>query len=138
MEDYRFKVIEDDIIPCDVDDTLVMHMSKSELISSGIRQIHVQDPIDPNCFILLGVNEPMVRIVKEEAVRGSFIWVWSKGGYQWALNVVTALELHGYVDKISTKPKTYLDDKDVSEWLKDRVYLKPNTVYKLSKPKEIK
>ena len=90
--------------------------------------------------IKVGVHEPMVRLLKEESHRGSHIVVWSRGGYEWATNVLKALCIEDYVDQVMSKPSAYFDDKDISEWLKYRVYLKPDTIYKNVKTtnKEIK
>lgn len=113
------------IIPCDVDDTLIHHSP-----IEGCRKISFDDPFFPGTTVSLWVNEPMVRILKDEKVRGAYVIVWSKGGNRWANAVITALDLINYVDLVLTKPVTYLDDKDCNEWMKDRVYLPPTTIYK--------
>lgn len=116
------------VVMCDVDDTLVMHV-KGDTYSAMSEQVAVQDPIEPRS-IILRANLPMIRLLKEEHARGAYIVVWSKGGHQWARNVVEALGLQKHVALIMSKPVSYLDDKDVSEWMKNRVYLTPDTVYK--------
>ena len=113
------------IIPCDVDDTLIIHNPKG----MNIARASVLDP-ESGRFLSMGVNEPMVKLVKEEKHRGAYVIVWSRGGYQWALNVVAALELQDYVDLILTKPMVYFDDTPVDKWLETRIYLDPETVYK--------
>jgi hypothetical protein len=110
----------------DVDDTLVMH--EKEKTENGV-YISVKDPIE-NRSIKLRVNEPMVRLLKEEHHRGSYIVVWSRGGWEWAQNVIVALGLGTKVDLVMSKPLAYFDDKPVEEWLKYRVYLSPDTPYK--------
>jgi hypothetical protein len=112
--------------PFDVDDTLIIH----DTYGKEGRKVYIKDPYRPGkeCFAL--VNENMVTILIDEKARGNYIMVWSRGGYRWAEAVVKALELEKYVDLIMTKPVIYYDDKDVSEWLKDRVYLGPDIVYK--------
>lgn len=118
-------VFNERVIPCDIDDTLIHHSPVE-----GCRSVKFADPFDQNREITLWVNDPMVRIVTDEKARGAYIIVWSKGGNAWARAVIRALELTEYVDLIMTKPVTYLDDKDCNEWMKDRVYLPPTTIYK--------
>lgn len=121
------KVIQSErVVFCDVDDTLVMHThgaTPSDLV------------VDVPCRVTgetlrMVVNEAMVRLVKEEQNRGATIIVWSRGGFQWAKDVVEAVGLKSYVTLVMSKPITYFDDKPVDEWLKDRVYLSPTTPYK--------
>jgi hypothetical protein len=109
---------------CDIDDTLIMH------VSTGQNQA-IKDPIRTR-YIYVKVNAPMVRLLEEELARGSQVCVWSRGGYQWAVNVLEALGLDKLPQEIVvlTKPYAYFDDKDVSEWMKDRVYIAPDTHYK--------
>ncbi len=114
----------------DVDDTLVMHNQEHW---DGINEVEVQCSLDSKDKIIVYPNNPMIRLVKEESARGSYIVVWSRGGFQWAGNVVIALGLIKYVDQVMTKPYAYFDDKDVSHWLKDRVYIDPKTTYKTIK-----
>lgn len=114
------------IIPVDIDDTLVMHQKPL----SYPKQIVVEDPHFPGKFIRLGINEPMVKVLMDEKKRGAHIIAWSRSGYAWAETVLLALNLKNYVDDVYTKPLVYLDDKDVSEWLKDRVYINPAVTYK--------
>ncbi len=123
------KVIENEnVVMVDVDDTLVMHVKPPYDLES--KQVKVQDPLNPLATIEMVVNEPMVRLVREEAHRGTTVVVWSRGGYEWAQNVVVALKLTEVIDYVMSKPTAYFDDKPVEEWLKYRVYLKPETIYK--------
>ena len=115
------------IIPCDIDDTLVMTSLGSP--TYGKKGIKVKDPLSDSYFYLIP-NTAMIRLIKEEMSRGAFIIFWSRGGYQWAANVVQALGIDTKNALIMTKPLVYFDDKDVSEWLKDRVYLTHLTKYK--------
>lgn len=119
-------VENENVAPFDVDDTLVMHGQKCK---STKEFVEVKDPIE-NRYISLRKNLGMIRLLKEEKARGAYVVVWSKGGYQWALNVLIALNLLDYVDLILTKPRAYYDDKNVSEWLTERVYLGPDVSYK--------
>jgi len=83
-------------------------------------------------YIRVLVHQPMVRLLREEHHRGGHVIVWSRSGYEWAANVVRALDLVPYVNQVMSKPLAYFDDADVSTWMKDRVYLTPDTVYKKS------
>jgi predicted phosphatase len=128
------KVIRNEYITMwDIDDTLVMHEKPINLNDEVI----IKDPIGMiGTEIRLRKNLPMIRLMKEEKARGSTIIVWSRGGYQWAENVIKALKLEGYVTLILSKPLAYFDDKPVEEWLKYRVYLSPDTKYKALSAKE--
>lgn len=119
-------IFNEKIVPVDIDDTLVMHHDAE----SYEKQVIVEDPYHEGGKILLGVNEPMIKVLKDEKARGSFILVWSRGGYAWASTIIEALGLESYVDLIMTKPLVYLDDSEVSSWLKDRVYINPKVTYK--------
>ena len=80
--------------------------------------------------IKVGVNKNMVRLLKEEHHRGGLIMVWSRSGYEWAANVIRALDLVPYVHLVLSKPIVYFDDTSVECWLRDRVYLYPSELYK--------
>jgi hypothetical protein len=95
---------------------------KSELIE-------IDDPLSRR-KIILRKNLAMIRLLKEEYSRGAYTIVWSRGGHEWATAVILALGLKSYVSQIMSKPLVYLDDKDVSLWLKDRIYIGPDTKYK--------
>lgn len=114
-------------VPCDVDDTLIMTSGKAGEYPD-LPRIVVTDPLDPTKVLVFAVNVAMVRILKEEIARGAFTIVWSRGGFAWAEIICNKLELK--VDLIMTKPAVYLDDKPVEQWLKDRVYIGPETTYK--------
>lgn len=122
------RIIEsEDIAPYDVDETLILHDLTQH---PRYRKISVTDPVDLTKKITVRVHEPMVRLLKEQHVRGSHIIVWSRGGYRWALNVIQALKLESYVHIVMSKPLKYFDDVPVEQWLKDRVYIAPGTTYK--------
>lgn len=125
------KVLKNErVIMVDIDDTLVMHELAKDV--QGFTYVDVADPIYDDTFIRMKVNEPMVRLVREEIARGSQICYWSRGGFQWAKNVLEALDLDSYQSEqlVLTKPFAYFDDSPVDKWLVDRVYLKPDVCYK--------
>lgn len=138
---------QENLVMFDVDSTLVMHEKPTSIYMPvpppGTTQyvlndnlnidkfIEVEDPLDISVKILVKRNEPMIRLLQEEHHRGSFVVVWSRGGYEWALNVIKALEFDKWDNlMIMSKPSAYFDDKPVEEWLPYRVYIGPNEVYK--------
>lgn len=125
------KVVESErIVFCDCDDTLVMHHKSKETPEVRVINPFDKEYVKDNRTCLLYKNMPMIRLLKEEKQRGAYIIVWSRGGFAWAKAVVEALKLETYVDQVMSKPLTYMDDKDISEWLKDRVYIGPDVRYK--------
>jgi len=64
-----------------------------------------------------------IKILKDRKSRGSFITVWSAGGFAWAEAVVKALDLTQHVDLIMSKPHAYVDDKKAEEFMGERIYL---------------
>jgi|SRR5665213_730286 len=113
----------ENVRPFDIDGCLIVSADQSSL------KANVLDPVTGKT-IKVGVNRAMVRLLKEEFQRGSFILVWSRSGYQWAKNVVIALELEQYVGQVMSKPIVYFDDTPVKKWLKDRVFIGPDVKYK--------
>lgn len=119
--------MNENISPFDVDHTLVLPNTAANRKLGRIVKV-----VDPVTLKLLEVvmHKPMVRLLLEEAYRGSFVIVWSRGGHAWASAVVEALGLMDKVDLIMTKPMAYFDDIPVEQWLLNRVYLEPGTQYK--------
>ncbi len=114
------------IRPFDVDGTLILPLTAE---TDHMPKIEVYDAITKT-FIEMRIHEPMVRILEEEYHRGGYIIVWSRSGWEWAKNVVIALELQDKVHRVMSKPLVYFDDMPIDLWLKDRVFLDPNTPYK--------
>jgi HAD superfamily phosphatase (TIGR01681 family) len=112
----------------DVDETLIL--SKVTWSNENERRVNIQDPLNKDNFIVMTAHEQMIRLLKEEKHRGSYIVVWSRGGNEWAANVLRALNLDKYVDLVMSKPMAYFDDKDISEWLPYRVYIPADVRYK--------
>lgn len=109
----------------DVDETLVMHDIKGSPYC-----IAVDDTLNPDKRIRVIPNSNMIRLLKEEKHRGATVLVWSKGGYEWATNVIKALKLEEHVDYVLSKPIAYFDDKEINQWLTYRVYIPPTAAYK--------
>lgn len=116
------------VIFCDIDDTLIMHTKSA--YHTYIDIVLIKDSVEGG-HVEAYRNNSMIRLVKEEAARGSYIVAWSRGGYEWANAVIIALGLQEQVKQVMTKPYAYFDDSDISIWLKDRVYIEPNTNYKV-------
>lgn len=111
----------------DIDDTLVMHtpfVGKPKFEVIAIKNPYSEETV------VYRVNTNMIKLLKEEYARGNPIVLWSRRGAAWARAVADALDLIQYVSLIMDKPMVYFDDKDVSEWLKDRVYIGPDDSFK--------
>lgn len=118
-------VVKNELVrPCDVDGTLVIHDH-----TKCHKTVQVFDPATKK-WLTMGVNVNMVRLLVEEKHRGGYVIVWSRGGYEWAKNVVLALNLENVVDLVMSKPLAYYDDTPVKKWMKDRVFIEPNVIYK--------
>ncbi len=104
----------------DVDDTLIMW----DTANYGTKEvIKIQNPHYSEYVSCVLPHKGHIKILKDRKARGSFIVVWSAGGFAWAKAVVKALELEKYVDLIMTKPHAYVDDKTASEIMGERIYL---------------
>lgn len=112
----------------DVDGTLVVHM-KQMLAHKNKDAIRVKDSATGG-YIYVLPHKPNIRLLKEEKSRGAHITVASRGGFQWATDVIRALKLQKYVDIVKTKYVSYIDDVEISEWLKYRVWLPFDADYK--------
>ena len=122
----------EDIAPFDIDSTLVLPYNQEH---GAI--VKILDPVTGG-YIVQRRHDAMIRLVKEARQRGSYVLVWSRGGWEWAQNVIKALELEPYVHQIMSKPRASYDDTPVENWLKDRVYIEPGIEYKntITKTKE--
>lgn len=111
----------------DIDGTLIIHLDpKYHDLSFSVK---VEDPLGISP-IYVEAHHTMIRLLKEEHQRGACIKVWSRGGWEWAQNVIIALKLENYVDEVMDKPMVYFDDVPIEQWLTNRVYLPPGTPYK--------
>lgn len=73
-------------------------------------------------------HEEHIQLLKASIARGRNVIVWSGNGFEWAHNVLLAL---GFTDKdninVMSKPAGYVDDLPCSEWMGNRVYIKPHS-----------
>lgn len=103
----------------DVDDTLVMW--DTTLINENSNSAVLFDnPDDPKIKWLLLPNPKTIEALKAQKRAGGTVIVWSAGGWDWALEVVTKLGLIDYVDAVMSKPNRYYDDLPSSEFMGTR------------------
>lgn len=102
----------------DCDDTLVMWGKAKE----GEKVIAITNPHD-GTQDYLRPHQGHIRVLKDRKARGSYIVVWSAGGFAWANAVVKALGLESYVDLIMTKPHMYIDDKKADAIMGEHLYI---------------
>ena len=115
------------ISPFDIDGTLVCHAFEGE-IPPG-ESVRVYDAVSKG-YVLVQINRPMVRLLREAKSRGDFVIAWSRGGHRWAADVIKALDLVECVDLVLSKPMAYFDDTEIQNWLPYRVMIQPGTAYK--------
>lgn len=116
------------VVMCDIDSTLIMHVNPYH--NDPWKLVRVIDPLNPEQFISVVRNEPMIRILREELHAGKLVVVWSRGRYEWAVAVLQALGIDHENIVVMSKPDAYLDDKPCIEWMGPRVYLEPTEIYK--------
>lgn len=112
-------ISQESTVFCDVDDTLVMWGFKAK---KGQKLVAITNPHD-GTQEYFATHPGHIKVLKDRKARGSFIVVWSSGGYAWANAVVKALGLEQYVDLVMTKPHLYMDDKQPSEIMGERLYI---------------
>jgi hypothetical protein len=118
---FLMQVFEtDQVICCDVDDTLLMWSNKYTQPHEGA--IAITDPYDGSVNYLIP-HKRHVELIKKQKGRGLLVIVWSAAGVLWAEAAVKALELESFVDIVLTKPSKYIDDLPVQEWMGDRIYI---------------
>lgn len=120
----------ENVIPCDIDDTIVLYDPEAP---GG--KITIQCPHSLHGEWELKKHEPHIRLVKEKLARGCIMIVWSQGGYAWANAVLEALGLDHENIHVYTKPNLYIDDKEAGHWMGPRLYLPPDSLWTLPKPK---
>ncbi len=110
------------LIGCDVDDTLVLWRAPLE----GEETIDIIDPYDGH-NVRLVIHKPHVKLVQDRMARGCAIIVWSQAGPKWAKAVTEAL---GIVPTLTCgKPFAIIDDLPATAWLGERIYIKPESKY---------
>lgn len=90
----------------DVDDTLI-YWNWPKTNEQQTITLYPHSDKEPITF---AVNSEMVEQLKKHWARKHAIVVWSQGGWQWAEQVVKALNLQDYVDLVIEKPSWLYDD----------------------------
>lgn len=107
----------------DVDDTLVEWIQPTdERAEQSIPGLY---PCRGHSSYLLLPIPAHIEELKRLKAEHNTIVVWSQGGSDWVVEVLTKLELTEYVDVCLTKPEVYYDDLHVSEWMGQRKYIGP-------------
>lgn len=119
----------ENILVCDVDKTLILHrLELTEEEREALDIVQFTDPYDGS-IVTRFVHAAHRKLLVNHKARGALVIVWSQNGYQWAEAVVKALGLEAYVDFIMSKPRMHCDDLPSSEWMGERIYLKPDHVF---------
>ncbi len=120
------KIDNENIVAYDIDDTIVMWTHLFDRQHSDIIEGEALPFLDPydNSINYLHPHKKHIALMKKHKGRGKFIIVWSAAGVKWAESVIKTLGLEDYVDLITTKPNTYVDDLPGNEILGTRIYLK--------------
>lgn len=110
---------EDNITSFDVDNTLVIWPKDPNTNKEG--RIHF---VYGHESIYLYPHKPHIRFLKNCSLRGDYVEVWSKNGYEWAEHVINTLTLENYVDVVRAKPSRCIDDKtDLPSIVGERIYM---------------
>ena len=104
----------------DVDDTLVRYDLDTHN-NEEHEYVYVNSKIK-GTIVTLRVHRAHVELLKTFKRRGKTIVVWTHAGWQWANEVVKALELKEFVDLIIEKPDRLVDDMPTTD-LARRIYL---------------
>lgn len=113
---------DNNIIPCDVDGTLVREIDCSDA-AKGLPSVSIKHPLRGNEVVQRTVMVRNVQLVKDLSTRGRFVHVWSAAGNEWAEAVVRALELQNFVGLVTDKPLGYIDDLECQEFMGHRIFL---------------
>lgn len=106
----------DKMLYVDIDDTLAM-WDLSEHISIPLMTIKCFDKTT-----YLSPNQKNINTLKKFHKMGYTIILWSHTGAEWAEAIAKELMIEEYVTACMTKPRYYMDDKDCSTWMGQRIY----------------
>src|SRR5437879_12324200 len=84
----------EEVICCDIDDTIVLW----DLKSPG-KKIKIADVHRLHGTFNLVTHEPHIRLVKEKLSRGALLIVWSQGGAKWAKAVLEAVGINKHPNR---------------------------------------
>lgn len=115
----------------DVDGTLLL-WDRPVTAKNEHELVEFYDPYECQTKYVLA-HWPHIKIVKDRLKRGAAIIVWSQSGHEWAAQAVKACGLLGYENLcITSKPVFYIDDLPVTDWMKERIFLSPDSQYGLT------
>lgn len=111
VNDYELSIM------FDVDQTLILWDQPKNSKNIGITRVETGriNKVTP--------HTEHIELLKQHHYRGYHVTVWSASGTTWALAVVDALGLTGYVDEVRTKPLKFVDDLQADEVLGTRIYI---------------
>lgn len=109
----------ENVLPVDVDETLITKVPTGTTRPSNCIFLEYGKGVE----VFLPCTDNIRLLIHHKITRNYGIIVWSANGKEWAEKVVRTLDLHQYVDIIMTKPNKYVDDKPVSNWMPNQIYL---------------
>jgi beta-phosphoglucomutase-like phosphatase (HAD superfamily) len=122
-----YKVIESEhIAGVDIDETLISCIKTDDANTDSL-PYYIEYPYGILGVVKVYPNRANINLVKLCHSKGYKMVAWSQAGYKWAEAVIKTLELEKYFEVIMTKPSRYIDDKPVTDWMTERIWLKPNT-----------
>lgn len=113
------QVIKKEIVPFDVDDTLVLWNIKR---NNEHLKIPFICPYEGHVEYCIPHTEH-IKALKEHHKKGDTVIVWSAGGWAWAQEAVRVLGLDKYVDFVMDKPAQYYDDLESPYWMENRIWI---------------
>jgi predicted HAD superfamily phosphohydrolase YqeG len=90
-------------VAVDVDNTIIKWVNSPTENSKTVSYYGTSKEVEP--------NQAVIAFVKSLKQRGYHVTVHSNNGWQWAKNVVEALELESVVDLVCTKSSKCIDDE---------------------------
>lgn len=104
----------------DIDDTLIIwNPPKDQLDKHGMDFDHTYDNGDRRTGKILP-HKVHIQQLKEHAMRGHTVILWSAGGEEWAYAAAKSLGLEDYVSYTIEKPIFAYDDKKPNEFFETK------------------
>jgi hypothetical protein len=107
------------IVYIDVDNTLVVH---HKFGTEPIGPLKLTDPYDGEVYDIWP-HKSHIRLLKRLPSRGYSVILWSVAGPRWAEAVARCLKIEHLVYACVCKPSFYVDDKDCTDWMGQRVFI---------------
>jgi hydroxymethylpyrimidine pyrophosphatase-like HAD family hydrolase len=119
------RVIENEsVVFFDVDGTLALKFDNSTPEDT----IRVFDPYSKE-FVKRTVHVPHKKLVQNYIERGFKVYIWSKNGYRWAVEVLKALGLDESNLEVLTKPRVIVDDEPPANWIGEQAFIPANNSF---------